>query len=450
MTAIRAAHEGKAGVHPSYHKDLVAGQDIREMPLPSLLTVSMSQHLGAPAAPVVKKGDTVLRGQLIGQPAGFISAAVHAPTSGTVKAIVDAPTASGPAAQAALLEPDGDDAWVQDLAPLPDWARVPGRELVEKVADAGVTGMGGAGFPTHVKLSPPPEKPIDTVIVNGAECEPYLAADHRLMLEFADSVAEGCAIIRHILQAKVLRVAIEDNKPDAIETMEKAISRLDGDVAVSVLKTEYPQGAEKQQILAITGREVPSGGLPMDVGAVVENVGTTLAIRDAILEGMPLLRRVTSVTGYPVVRPSNVMARVGTSYADLVEFCGGLRAPAAKVISGGPMMGFAQHTLDVATAKTTSGVVLLSPRDVRNFTSMPCISCGRCVDACPSYLMPCELSQAIEAEHYESAEAMNVLDCIECGCCAFVCPSNRPLTQHMRRGKATAVARKREQQQKKA
>jgi len=446
--SLKAPYKVNGGVHPQYNKDLAKEQPIRKMPLPALLRVTMAQHLGAPAKSVVKKGDTVLRGQLIGEPAGFISAAVHAPTSGTVKAVADAPTAIGAVATSVDIEPDGEDTWVGTVTPHPDWENLDVKQLLEIVAAAGIAGMGGAGFPTHVKLSPPPDKPIDTLIINGAECEPYLTADDRLMLERAEQIAAGAAILRKILGAETLRVAIEDNKPDAVRAMEPALEAIDGDVAVVALETEYPQGAEKQQIYAVTGREVPSGGLPMDVGCVVENVGTTLAVWNAVVNGRPLTERVTTVTGHPVANPGNVLARLGTSYADLIEFCGGTNAPVAKVISGGPMMGFAQSTLDIATTKTTSGLLFLPPSAVSGFESMPCISCGRCVDACPMYLVPSELSQMLEAEDYEVAEELNVMDCIECGCCAFACPAHRPLVQHMRQGKGQVMLRRRQEKEK--
>jgi electron transport complex protein RnfC len=449
MKAAKAKFKVNGGVHPAYHKDLAREAAIEAMPLPALLTVSMSQHLGAPAKPTVKKGDTVLRGQVIGEAAGFISAAVHAPTSGTIKAIDAAATAMGTKAATISIEPDGEDTWIDGLAGIPNWEEADAKTLITKVAEAGVAGMGGAGFPTNVKLSPPPDKPIDTLILNGAECEPYLTADHRLMVERAEDIWAGCRIIQKILGATTVRIAIEDNKPEAIAAMESAMANAEGDAGIAILKTEYPQGAEKQQIYAITGREVPSGGLPMDVGCVVENVGTTLAVWDAVVNGKPLTERVTTVTGTPVANPRNVLGRIGTPYSELLEFCGGLKGDAAKVISGGPMMGLAQPGLDVTTTKTTSGLLFLSPKETRTFSSMPCIACGRCVDACPMYLVPAELSQMLEAEDYETAEELNVLDCIECGCCAFACPAHRPLVQHMKQGKSRVMLKRRQEQQKK-
>ncbi len=433
--SARARFKIPGGIHPAYHKERTAGEAIREMPLPPLLLVSLAQHLGKPAIPAVKKGDTVRRGQVIGTPAGFISAAVHAPTSGTVKAVGDRPTAGGQRAPCVDIEPDGADTWVDGLEPCADWRALDPKAIVARVADAGIAGMGGAGFPTHVKLSPPPDKPIDTVLINGAECEPYLTADHRLMVEQAAALWEGALIIRRALGAGQVLVAIEDNKPDAIRAMEAAMPGEDG-LGVRVLSTAYPHGAEKQQIFAVTGRRVPAGGLPLEVGVVVENVGTALAVREAVVEGRPLTARVTTVTGTPVRRPGNILARLGTTYADLVAFCDGTEGSVAKIISGGPMMGLAQPDLSTATAKTTSGLLLLGPDAVTPYVSDPCISCGRCVGACPMSLMPNELSQFLEAEDYENAEAYHVMDCIECGCCAYVCPARRPLVQHMRQGKA--------------
>lgn len=447
MKTVRARYKSNGGVHPAHFKQLTAEKPVEALPLPALFTVSMAQHMGAPARPTVKKGDKVLRGQLIGEPAGFISAAVHAPTSGEATAVDGVPTASGAIAQAVSIEPDGEDRLDAACGPTADWELLDAKKLVGIVADAGIAGMGGAGFPTHVKLSPPPNTPIDTLIVNGAECEPYLTADYRLMMESAESVRGGIEIIRKILGAGSVRVAIEDNKPAAIKAMQAAISGLEGDVQIVVLETEYPQGAEKQQIFAVTGREVPSGGLPMDVGVLVENVGTAAAIWNAVAHGMPLIERIATVTGNSLQKPSNLKVRIGTPFSELLAYCGGMPSDSCKLICGGPMMGLALGSQATAVTKTTSGLLLLSERESTVFTSSPCISCGRCVGACPMNLMPNELSQFLEAEDYEFAEQYDVLDCMECGCCAFVCPARRPLVQHMRSGKAVVALRKRERQQ---
>ncbi|MCL1920041.1 MAG: electron transport complex subunit RsxC [Kiritimatiellaeota bacterium] len=432
------------GIHPAYHKGLSAGEPIRAIDLPPHLAVPMSQHLGAPARPVVKHGDHVKRNQLIGEAAGVISAPVHAPVAGKVTGIGHtAVTAAGRTCEAVIIEPHT-PADAETLAPIADWPRADKAALLARVGEAGIVGMGGAGFPTKVKLSPPAGKPIDTLILNGAECEPYLTSDHRMMLERAEGIRIGAEIIRAVLGAKAVRVAIEDNKPDAIAAMEKAFAGMAGDVAIFVLATSYPQGAEKQQIYSVTGREVPRGGLPMDIGCVVENVSTAYAVFDAVVNGQPLTHRVVSVTGDAVNTPSNLLVPNGASYADLVAACGGLKCKAAKIISGGPMMGFAVNALDVPTGKTTSGVVLLSAARAATsgYTSQACISCGRCVEACPMRLIPSEISQFVEADDIEGAETVCIMDCIECGSCAYVCPAHRPLTQHCRRGKALIAAKR--------
>ncbi|MBN1672945.1 MAG: electron transport complex subunit RsxC [Kiritimatiellae bacterium] len=444
MRTTRAAFKSIGGVHPAYAKEATATLALEPMPMPACLYVSIAQHIGAPSKLVVKKGDTVARGQPIAEPSGFVSAWVHAPTSGTVRNIGERPTASGRLATAVEIEPDGEDRWHEGIEPKPDRDRLDAKALVEIVAQAGIIGMGGAGFPTHVKLSPPPGKTIDTLIINGAECEPYLTADDRLMVEQAEKVWKGAQLISRILGVDRIRIAVESNKPDAINAMARAVDNAAGrDCELVVLKTEYPQGAEKQLIYSVTGREVPTGGLPMDVGALVENVGTASAIYEAVFEGHPLIERAVTVTGDAVATPKNVVARVGTPFRDLVAFCGGTVGAVGKVISGGPMMGIAQYTLDAATNKTTSGLLLLSRARAKGYESMPCISCGRCVEACPTRLLPCTLAELVEAENFDAAEAYNVLDCIECGCCAFECPARRPLVQHLRRGKAEVTARRR-------
>jgi electron transport complex protein RnfC len=431
----------RGGIHPAYHKETCAGREIRELPLPPRLTVPLSQHLGAPAKPVVKAGDTVRAGQLIGDAGGFISAPVHAPAGGTVAAIEETSTPAGRACAAVVIATDPAAEHVR-FPCLPEWRSADPKALVEQVGAAGVVGMGGAGFPTRIKLSPPAGKPIDTLILNGAECEPYLTSDHRLMLERAAEIRAGAEILRHILGARTLRVAVEDNKPDAIAALERAFDGVAGDAALAVLRTSYPQGSEKQQIFSLTGREVPRGGLPMDVGCVVENVSTAFAVWDAVVNGSPLTRRVVTVTGDAVREPANLLAPCGTPYADLVEACGGLAGKPAKVISGGPMMGLAVCSLSVPTGKTTSGLLLLSAGRVSAYTSQACISCGRCLDACPMRLSPAELSQFVEADDVDGAEALALMDCIECGSCAYVCPAHRPLVHHMRRGKAVIMAKR--------
>jgi len=441
MQTIPSPFIFSGGIHPSYNKELSSASPIRELPLPARLVVPLSQHLGAPAKPIVKPGDTVKAGQLIAEQNGFISAPVHAPAAGKIAALEETLTASGRSCGAIIIETDSAQEWSL-LPTFSAWQTADKKELLNQIGVAGIVGMGGAGFPTRVKLSPPTDKPIDTLILNGAECEPYLTADHRLMLECAKEIRIGAEIVRHILGAKTLRIAVEDNKPDAIAALEKAFQDIDGDVAITVLKTSYPQGSEKQQIYSVTGRQVPRGGLPMDVGCVVENVSTAYAVYDAVLKGRPLVRRVVSVTGDAIHTPSNLLVPSGTLYGDLVAACGGVKGKAAKVISGGPMMGFAVSSLTVPTGKTTSGLLLFSSSKVSCFTSQACISCGRCVDACPMRLTPSELSQFIESDDVDGAEKISLMDCIECGSCAFVCPAHRPLVHHMRRGKAIVMAKR--------
>ncbi|MDD2599435.1 MAG: electron transport complex subunit RsxC [Kiritimatiellae bacterium] len=442
MQTIKSPYNFKGGIHPAYHKELASGSAIQGLPLPATLSVPMSQHLGAPAKPCVKAGDEVKKGTLIGAQAGFISAPVHAPVAGKVNAIAEVLTASGRPCQAVVIERVESDE-TDFMQPMTNWQSRSKDELLARISEAGIVGMGGAGFPTKIKLSPPMDKPIDTLILNGAECEPYLTSDHRMMVEHAREIRLGAEIARSILGAKTLRIAIEDNKPDAIAAVEKAFEGVAGDVALTVLRTSYPHGSEKQQIYAVTGREVPRGGLPMDTGCVVENVSTAFAISEAVVKGIPLIQRVITVTGDAVQNPANLMAPFGTSYQSLIDACGGFRGGRpAKVISGGPMMGFAVSSLATPTGKTASGVLLLSPGRVSQYTSQACISCGRCVDACPMRLIPSELSQFVEADDIEGAEGIALMDCIECGSCAFVCPAHRPLVQHMRRGKACIMAQR--------
>ena len=449
MKVLHNQFHFKGGAHPPDHKQATAAAALQTLPLPARLTVSMAQHLGAPAKPCVKPGDRVLSGQLIGTANGFISAAVHAPAAGTVAAIQDAPTSTGRTAPAILIDTDASETRRDaSYPPIPAWRSQEPKRLVARVAEAGIIGMGGAGFPTHVKLSPPSDKPIDTVILNGAECEPFLNSDNRLMIEQAASIVEGCEIIRHILGAGRICFVIENNKPQAAAALYAAIKEAKGNHEIHVVETLYPQGSEKQQIFTVTGRTVPTGALPMDVGCVVENAGTAYAIWDAVANGRPLTHRAITVAGDAVAAPGNWIAPVGASLADLVAACGGAKPDLAKVISGGPMMGFALGTLDVPMGKTSSGLLLFSSALLTSYATHACINCGRCVEACPMRLMPTELSQAIEADDIDEAERCQVMDCFECGACAYECPARRPLVQHMRRAKAVIAQRRRAAQPK--
>ena len=439
------AHIFKGGIHPPDSKSATESKPLVELPVPATLTISMSQHLGAPAIPCVEAGDHVKTNQVVARQKGPISADIHAPCCGKVKAILPAvPSPNGRAAPAIVIETDpADESRDTTLVPYADWKRLSHNDLVDRIRAAGIVGMGGAGFPTAVKIFPPADKPIDTIILNGAECEPYLNGDNRLMIERANDLRTGCLIMRQVLGAKHLRIAIEENKPAAIAMMEKAFEGVDGDVAIVPLRPLYPQGSEKQQIFSVTGRVVPMGGLPMDVGCVVENASTVYAIYDAVVNGNPLTRRAITVAGEAVGSPSNFIAPIGTSFRDLVAAAGGPCDKIAKIIAGGPMMGFAVPSLDIPMTKTSSGLLLFGPEQVNVFSSDPCINCGRCVDACPLRLMPNEISMAVEADDIDLAEKRNVMDCFECGACTFVCPAHRPLVQHHRRAKAIIMARRR-------
>lgn len=445
MKTVRSTFRFKGGVHPDDNKELARGKTVETMPCPAELVISMSQHLGAPATCVVAVGDYVVKGQLLGERNGFISVPVHAPANGRITAIEPRPGPSGARVPAVILDttapvPEGLTPNLKpetsNLKPL-DWRSARREDLLARIDAAGICGMGGAGFPTCVKLCPPPGKRCDYLIVNGAECEPYLCADFRLMLEHADRVRTGVEILRKILGGCAVRLAVEANKPEAIAALERAFADIAGDVEIVVLPVLYPQGSEKHQIYATVGRVVPEPpALPIDVGCVVENVSTVAAVADAVEHGTLLLSRVTTVSGDAVREPKNVEAPLGTKYADLVAFCGGVKEPPAKVVSGGTMMGFAVPGLEIATTKTTSGLLLLSRRRVFQYVSQPCINCGRCVRACPMNLNPALIGRAVEADDLACAARAHVAVCIECGACTFVCPAYRPLTQLCRRAKA--------------
>lgn len=446
MKTVKSQFKFKGGIHPDYNKELAKDKAIVEMPCPAELVISMSQHLGAPAKCLVKAGDYVVKGQLIGEKNGFISVPVHASASGLVKTVGPRLGAAGGTAPAVVL--DTTAPVPADLPPanyqLPalDWRSATREELLKRVEEAGICGMGGAGFPTAVKLNPPPNKRCEYLILNGAECEPYLTADCRLMMERADRIRIGVEIMRKVLGGPAVRIAVEANKPEAIAALEKAFADIEGNVEIVVLPVLYPQGSEKHQIYATVGRVVPEPpALPIDVGCVVENVGTVAAIADAVEKGKILLSRVTTISGDAVAEPKNVEAPLGTKYADLVAFCGGAKESPAKVLSGGTMMGFAVSTLAIGTTKTTSGLLLLSKQRVVQYTSQACINCGRCVRACPMNLNPAEISKAVEANDIKAAEDAHVMTCIECGACSFECPAHRAITQHCRRAKASIRAR---------
>ena len=442
MNTVARIRHFRGGVHPQDRKELSRNRPIEPLPVPQRLIVPLSQHIGAPCEPVVSPGDTVRKGQKIGEAQGFVSVPIHAPTSGRVLRIECLPHPLGRPLPAIEIESDGLDKWSDALQSREDFLSLSPDNLRTTIRDKGIVGMGGATFPTHVKLSPPEGKPIDTLIINGAECEPYLTADYRLMVEEPQKVAGGMTIMRTILGVETVFIAIERNKPEAIDAMRKTV----GDnphVTVVALNVKYPQGAEKQLIKTLVNREVPSsGGLPMDVGVLVQNVGTAAAIDQAVRRGIPLIERVVTVTGEGIREPKNLRVRIGTPVALLLETCGGLAEGPGKLILGGPMMGISQYTTDVPVIKGTSGVLVMPPSQVQVDEPRTCIRCGTCVTVCPMNLLPNILGVLANKGLFEQAESHYVLDCIECGACGFGCPARIPLVHLIRYAKGEVLARK--------
>ena len=423
----------RRGVHPreaAGGKHETGAKPIENAAAPSIVAVPLLQHAGAPAKPMVKPGTPVLMGQKIAAADGYVSAAVHSPVSGIVKSIQTRIAAGGRRVDAVIIENNALDEWDTSLLPVRDPDEP--AQLLAAIREAGVVGMGGATFPTHVKLSPPREKPIDTLILNGAECEPYLSADHRVMLEETEAVVDGLRIAAKITGAKRLCIGVEENKPDAIEALRRAVG---GDAEVCVLRVKYPQGGEKQLIQTLTGRRVPSGGLPMDVGCVVLNVSTAAAISRAVREGRPVIDRVVTVAG-AVREPKNLHVRIGVDIDSVIEQCGGADAQVNKIVLGGPMMGQCAYNPNTPVTKGVSGVLLLADHE-RERPLANCVRCGGCVSVCPIGLMPLMLYAFARKGFYERArDEQHLLDCIECGSCAYQCPSRLPLVQQIRAAKS--------------
>lgn len=429
----------KGGIHPPYNKKLTNNKPIEKATLPKKVIIPMGMHLGAPCEPIVKVGDMVKKGQKIGEAKAFVSVPAHASISGKVTAVEPRPWPGGGPMMSVVIESDGKDELFEGITPSKQLGQLSPDEIKNLIREAGITGLGGAGFPTQVKISPPPEKRVDTIIVNAAECEPYITADHRLLLERPEDVVLGLEAVMKAAGVKESFIGIENNKPDAIESIKKALQGKKG-INIVVLETKYPQGGEKQLIKAVTGREVPSGGLPMDVGVIVNNAGTCAAIANALKTGMPLIERITTVTGSGVKNPKNILIRIGTPLIDIIEQCGGFKGRPGKVLMGGPMMGLAQSQLEAPAIKGTSGVLVLEKADVNLYEPSPCIRCARCVEACPINLLPTNLAKFAEKNMWVEAENYHAMDCIECGCCSFVCPAHIPLTQHIRIAKSHIIA----------
>ncbi|MCF8336077.1 MAG: electron transport complex subunit RsxC [Bacteroidales bacterium] len=425
----------KGGVHPPENK-LSGNKPIEKLGLPKQVSIPIAQHIGAPSTPVVNKKDKVKAGDIIAKSQGFVSSNIHASVSGTVSKVGEVMDTSGFRKPAVIINVE-DDEWNDSIDTSSDIIRnisYSSQEIVDKILEAGIVGMGGATFPSHVKLSVPEGKKIDTLVINGVECEPYLTSDHRVMLERTEEMLIGVKLIKKALGVDRVLIGIERNKPDAVDHITNFVSEEEG-MEVYPLKVKYPQGGEKQLIKALLDREVPSGGLPLDVGVVVHNVGTALAVYEALQKNKPLIERVVTVTGKSLSKPSNFMVRIGTPVKDLIEAAGGLPEDTGKIVSGGPMMGKALNSLDVPVVKGTSGILVIPEREAHRAEEFNCIRCGKCVDVCPMGLEPYLLKQLARLERYEECEENAIMDCMECGSCSFTCPARVPLLDYIRFGK---------------
>ena len=418
------------GIHPYDGKDLSKDRPIADLLPGSELVYPLSQHIGAPAKAIVAKGDRVLMGQKIAESGGFVSAPIYASVSGTVKAIETRRVVTGDLVMSIVVENDGQYEDV-GFAPRESTRGMSREEIVNVIKEAGIVGMGGAGFPTHVKLSPREPEKIDYIIANCAECEPYLTSDYRRMLEEPEKLVGGLRIILQLFPNASGILAVEDNKPDCISLL-RGIVKDDPKITVKALKTKYPQGGERQLIYAVTGRKINSAMLPADVGCVVNNVDTVVAVYRAVMEGKPLMERIVTVTGDAVAAPQNFRVRIGTSYSELLEAAGGFRGTPEKIICGGPMMGFGMFDLNVPTTKTSTALLALSKDDVSAMEPGPCINCGRCVEVCPGRVIPSRLADYAQRYDEEAFLANHGMECCECGCCSFICPAKRPLTHQIK------------------
>ena len=434
----------KGGVHPYDGKDLAKDQPIRRIKPTEILVYPLSQHIGAPASPIVAVGDTVLRGQKIAEAGGFVSAPVFASVSGTVKAIEPRHVATGDLVNSIIIENDG-EMKETDFHGVEDVASLSKEQIIEKVKEAGVVGMGGAGFPTHVKLSPKEPDKIEFIIANCAECEPYLTADYRRMLENPEELIGGMKIVLRLFDHAKGILGVEDNKPDCIQKL-KELTKDEERIEVMPLKTKYPQGGERQLIYATTGRAINSKMLPADAGCIVDNVETLVAINRAVKEGKPVMDRIFTVTGDAVANPGNFEYCIGMSYAEILEEAGGFKEDPEKMISGGPMMGFAVFSLEIPTTKTSSSLLCFKKDDVSASEVTACINCGRCVSVCPEQIVPSRLAKMSQFHDSESFEKWNGMECIECGSCSYICPAKRPLAQYIKTMKKQILAERRKKQ----
>ena len=444
VSALPGRLSFRRGIHPPERKAFAADAAIEVMPSPKQVTIALLQHTGAPNEATVKNRQEVAVGDVVGSSEAFVSAAVHASINGKAANATKATLPNGRHVPAIPIRAGDEQLEGQALFdeifggewPTSGLDQYEPGQIIQAIRDGGLVGLGGAAFPTHVKLSPPEGKPVDTVLLNGSECEPYLTADYRLMLEAPQPVITGALLAARALGASTIVIGIEDNKPAAVEALTQAATGTG--IRVAAVKTKYPMGGEKQLIPAILDREVPTGGLPLDVGVVVLNVGTSAAVARAVVRGKPLTHRVVTVSGAGIARPKNLLVPVGITYGELIDHCGGLRPDAARIIVGGPMMGFALGDAGAPVTKGTSGITVLTAEEVKERDSRACVRCGRCVDVCPLNLVPTKIAMAARHSDWDVTTQYHMMACMECGCCAYICPSGVPLVQLIRTGKAQA------------
>lgn len=432
----------KGGVHPYEGKELSEHKPVQILMPKGDLVYPMSQHIGAPAIPLVKKGDKVLAGQKIGEASGFISANVICSVSGTVKAVEPRRVANGAMVNSIVVENDGEYTAVEGLGADRDPAKLSKQEIRDIVKEAGIVGLGGAGFPTHVKLAPKDESKIEYILVNGAECEPYLTSDYRLMMEEPEKLVGGLKVILQLFDNAKGVIGIENNKPEAIKKLQELVKG-ESRIEVCPLQTKYPQGGERSLIYAVTGRKVNSSMLPADAGCIVDNVDTVISVYNAVCKTTPLMRRVVTVTGDAIANPQNFQVKIGTNMQELIEAAGGFKTEPEKLIAGGPMMGMALFGTDIPVTKTNSALLCMSKDEVAANAETPCIRCGKCVSVCPSHIVPVKMMKAALKGDCEVFEKVGGMECMECGSCTFICPAKRPLTQAFKEMRKTVAANRR-------